>query len=225
MGRPPDRSAFTLVELAIAIGLVAILVLLLFPLFGMARERANTATCVGQVRSIVTAILGHAADHDGRLISAWETPYTEESYWANRLGAYLGNPQPKQRIGRDYLQCPTQHADKAARGEDMPFGTYGVVYTGNFASKSLFAMRKEGGRLMGFRPNTMLVGDAAGLIYSPSVWRLDSRDGTSSKKHTAPYNQAIFPHRDSMTSGFADGSVRLMTIEEWKTGAAELKFQ
>ncbi|HWL53985.1 MAG TPA: hypothetical protein VNQ90_16205 [Chthoniobacteraceae bacterium] len=225
--RPPDRAAFTLVELAIVIGLAAILALLLLPLLGSARDRANATTCVSQVRSIVIAILQHAADHDGRLISAWETPYTEESYWANRLGPYLGHADPKERLGRDYLQCPTQRAARAARGEAMPYGTYGVVYTGGpgSAPKPLFGMRKDSGRLANFRPNTMLVGDALGLIYSPSVWRLDNEDKTSSKKHAAPYNQAAFPHNDGMVSGFVDGSVRLMTLEEWKNGAAELKLQ
>ncbi len=218
---PSRLMAFTVLELLVVAGLMVVVLMLMFPAIGAVRERVNSATCASQVRTIVAAILRHAAENNGYLISAWETPYKEETYWANQLGAYLGYPLTTQRLGRDYLVCPTQKASR----EDLPFGTYGVHYTAGGAAKPLFAMRRDGGRLTHFRATTMLVGDAAGLIYSPSVWKLNSADGLSSNKHAAPYNQALFPHHDRMMAGFVDGSVRSLSLEDWKNGAGELKLQ
>lgn len=219
----PRSSAFTLIEMLVVIVLIAIIFVLLFSAYNSIQERICVAKCNSNVRQIVSAILQYSADNGGKLPAVWETPYTEESFWGNKLGVYLGNTQGKQRLGRDYLQCPTQHAANKSKnaGEKM---TYGVLYTGNFISPPLFALRNESGRLANFRPSTMLVGEAEGMIYSPSVWRLDSDDGASSSKHKTPYNQALFPHDNRMTAGFADGSVRLITFEDWKNGVAELKL-
>lgn len=219
-------KAFTLMELLAVIGVITIIGALLFPVFASIAERKNTVTCISNMRQITSAIFQYCADHDGRLPAVWETPYTEESHWASRLGVYFSESQTNKCVGRDYLQCPTQHAENKSKnkGERM---TYGTFYTGgpSFTSAPLFALRQESGRLARFRPSTILVGEAAGIIYSPSVWKLDSDDGVSSSKHPEPYNYAKFPHNNCMTCGFADGSVRLITLEEWKNGAGELKLQ
>lgn len=219
--------AFTLMELLTVLTVIAILVALMLPVLTSINKRKDTAICISNMRQITSAIFQYCADNDGRLPATWETPYTADSYWASRLGVYFSESQTNKYVGRDYLQCPTQRAEnkRMGRGEQM---TYGVFYTGSgpsFTSTPLFALRRESGRAMNFRLDTILVGESStGIIYSPSVWKLDQDNGASSSKHQEPYNYAKFPHDNRMTCGFADGSVRQITLAEWRDGAGKLKL-
>jgi prepilin-type processing-associated H-X9-DG protein len=59
------RGAFTLVELLVVIGVVALLVALLLPALGAAREYANRLKCIATLRGMAQAAALHAADHRG----------------------------------------------------------------------------------------------------------------------------------------------------------------
>lgn len=60
-------GAFTLVELLIVFGVIAVLMALLFPLFGKMREAALRAGCVKNLQTIGGALTLHALEHKGRL--------------------------------------------------------------------------------------------------------------------------------------------------------------
>ena len=59
------RSAFTLVELLVVVGIVAILVALLMPALTLARDAADRAKCLANLRSMAQAAHMHAHDHKG----------------------------------------------------------------------------------------------------------------------------------------------------------------
>ena len=63
----PRRAAFTLVELLVVIGIIAVLVSLLLPALGRARESAKRATCMANLRSLGQAMFAYANDHKDRL--------------------------------------------------------------------------------------------------------------------------------------------------------------
>jgi len=59
------RRAFTLVELLVVIGIIALLVAILLPVLSKARESANTLKCQSQIRSIIQLMQLHANAHKG----------------------------------------------------------------------------------------------------------------------------------------------------------------
>ncbi|HEX8915560.1 MAG TPA: prepilin-type N-terminal cleavage/methylation domain-containing protein [Humisphaera sp.] len=63
---PRDRGAFTLVELLVVIGIIALLMSILLPTLGRVREQANRMKCASNLRQIATAALLYATDHGGK---------------------------------------------------------------------------------------------------------------------------------------------------------------
>ena len=63
--RPRIRPAFTLVELLVVIGIIAVLVALLMPAFGAAREQARSVQCLSNLREMVVACQAYATTFRG----------------------------------------------------------------------------------------------------------------------------------------------------------------
>jgi prepilin-type N-terminal cleavage/methylation domain-containing protein len=61
------RRAFTLVELLIVIAIIGVLVGLLMPTLGKARESARRATCLSNLRQVHQSFLLFAEEYDGRV--------------------------------------------------------------------------------------------------------------------------------------------------------------
>ena len=59
------RRAFTLVELLVVIGIIALLISILLPVLSKARAAANTLKCQTQIRSIIQLMQLHANAHKG----------------------------------------------------------------------------------------------------------------------------------------------------------------
>jgi prepilin-type N-terminal cleavage/methylation domain-containing protein/prepilin-type processing-associated H-X9-DG protein len=60
--------AFTLVELLVAIGIIAILISILLPVTRRVRDAASTAQCLSNLRQVGLAISQYANDHRGSLV-------------------------------------------------------------------------------------------------------------------------------------------------------------
>ena len=64
------RRAFTLVELLVVIGIIALLISILMPALGRAREQSRRLRCLSNMRQLTLAWLGYAQNNKGKLCGA-----------------------------------------------------------------------------------------------------------------------------------------------------------
>ena len=84
------QSAFTLIELLVVIAIIAILAAMLLPALSAARERAKTASCVSQLKSIGNCIPLYSSDNGEWCYSARDVEKGTSCYYPNFIGCYLG---------------------------------------------------------------------------------------------------------------------------------------
>src|ERR1041385_1151206 len=71
---PSRRVGFTLVELLVVIGIIALLISVLLPSLQKARRAANTVACAANLRSILQAMQIYANQNNGSIPgSPWTT--------------------------------------------------------------------------------------------------------------------------------------------------------
>src|SRR5215472_16127508 len=101
------NQGFTLTELLVVIGIIAVLISLVLPAMGKARAAANSAACLSNLRQLGTGWSMYIAESRGRLPDdVWSTPTTPEVAW---MLSWLGILD-SYKVRGDALRCPSAYA-------------------------------------------------------------------------------------------------------------------
>ncbi len=135
-----SESAFTLVELMIVIGVIAILAALLLPVLARAKEKTCRTQCGNNLKQIAVAFQLYASEHDDRLPGpVWLGFYENyDNQDATRLpyyiATYMGLPAPRSTPQNMLLaRCPSaaRHWFSADPGTPLMALTMPLSYMAN----------------------------------------------------------------------------------------------
>ncbi len=109
------RRAFTLIELLVVISIIALLIGILLPVLGSARETARMAKCLSNMRQMGISSVAYAGDYDDTLptvgFSHGGETFPEQGAWFFLLQDYAG--------GTLHYRCPSDDSP----AWDVPDGT------------------------------------------------------------------------------------------------------
>ncbi|MDB5302345.1 MAG: prepilin-type N-terminal cleavage/methylation domain [Phycisphaerales bacterium] len=139
------RSGFTLVELLVVIGIIALLISILLPALQRAREQANATKCLSNIRQIGLAFLMYANENRQYFPATarsddirsedwvwWETNPRRDVY-QSAIAPYMG------KFNENLLRCPSDDVFTHTQGGQ---GQYLYSYSLNYLMDSFTGVFK-----------------------------------------------------------------------------------
>lgn len=243
-----EPNAFTLVELLVVMGIIAILFAILFPVIVAARSRERMTQCEGNVHQLLTALNAYAAAFDGQYPPNVASP-APGAYWHDekRIGQFLSctTASDGSLIG-GVMICPadpnaqrsyamniwaSSKVDSSVRGQEKILGMlWGTTVTNPshmiLISEKLTSSFVAGGwvteELFGYAGTTPGERFGVGVGIPPErlgPWGLVHCE-LAYVRHGSP--GSVTPPTGRITIGYADGHVDMKSNDELASADTDL---
>lgn len=106
-----DRSGFSLIELLVVVAIIAIIASIAFPVIGKAKQRAQIAECLANMRQAGNALRLYVDEYNGRFppAAAMGIPWrTEERTIQELLAPYVKNGMVAEKLGGKGYKYPVR---------------------------------------------------------------------------------------------------------------------
>jgi general secretion pathway protein G len=219
MKRRRYSPALSLVEIIVAITIIAIISTLLFPLAAKIRKSSQATVALQDLRGIAAAINLYACENDGKLPPMSQTKYTGP-FWTDYLLNYVDTPIPSGGVATTYtyLQSPTFISPLLDPSKHCRISDYG-------ANRELFfqvGATSPYTKITAIpRPSsTVMFVTAESVELSIGAWYIDSSSYIGGHAQYAPSDQGS----GKIHCVFVDGHVQSLTDEEFQKDARSLLF-
>lgn len=169
--KPLSDGAFTLTELLAVIVVLALLAILLMPVFQKMRASGDSVVCATNMRNCYVGIVAYANDHGGYLPDTYNTL---TAGWTYTVGPYVvpGEiPYTSKAIMRA-LQCPTQNKQLVALTKDRSRSPWWTIACSEFLTKHRLSAMSEPSHIIAFSCGTATAGGYDGrLSGGGSYWK------------------------------------------------------
>jgi prepilin-type processing-associated H-X9-DG protein/prepilin-type N-terminal cleavage/methylation domain-containing protein len=244
----PQIKAFTLVELLVVIGIIAVLIAILLPTLGRARKQAQTVQCMSNLRQLYTLTVLYTSTFNGYTMPARVgvgVSSAQANYWCgvDVLGPLMGVKRQSNsgaaqldalaRIAK-LLDCPAVQRVDPASGTSV-FGSVDYTYNTNLGDDRAYQKNQDGTPNPSydvkyvpwaqFKKRTKVPGNVVvALDVTDLIAKDDERFGvladlTVANGAARPYPRAGHPHQGGKANVlFHDGSVRTLKAFNPKPG-------
>jgi prepilin-type N-terminal cleavage/methylation domain-containing protein/prepilin-type processing-associated H-X9-DG protein len=236
---PRAVHGFSLAELLVVIGIIAILTAMLLPAVSSARKLSQRVQCATNIRGIGAALLCYAQDYrdeipiDYKWVTCHDYGVPQPVYTGlivPYVGGTVGDPKipfyqiPENGIAyttRPIFRCPSDN------GKRLRFG--GRVNYSYALNRFFFTGNNHGGTrsiklsLVKRASTKIMIADMSEYTYPGTVWGPGSGPGWSngvktwtppSLQHTNVQNSQDFIAQGQTNMGFADGHVEFFPLSE-----------
>jgi len=218
----PNRPAFTLIELLVVIAIIALLMAILVPSLGLARDHAKRVHCISNTKTLALGWYMYQEEFDGRLVPA--NTLDKPIQWVGNEPSLGTWEQKKDSIRRgllfpyvgksvDVFRCP---ADPRRPTGALWTGAPPTVWVSRMVAFRTFSLvgGVNGEAGSGYIPATIysqikrpamkyiLVEEADILGKNMGSWQMNPKDRTWS-------DPVSMWHNRKTTLGFADGHVEM----------------
>ena len=208
-------GGFTLIEMLVAIAIIAILIAVMVPVIGRANSAAEEAKCASNLRQIFTSASLYSVDNDGYILPS-RTGFSYSQYWPWLLSSQMGG---KYISGMPYRM-------------DTPFICKNAYKEGDYFACSAGA--PQTGLISTYSVNVGICGSLISTNWQGVQRKLAGlprpastsfcTDGMGQSFAYSYYTKFNYHHNGKMNIVFCDGHVEARTKEQVPTQGSDVFF-